>query len=208
MKIIYVFLSLWFIQGCNSENRTNKIPQALSEDSASVMISGDSIIVVNGPNELPEKFVEQDDGYDQESSELLNFVSNFVEAEFYQSRKELIDQSRENGYIISEVSNLGSTLKYSLNFSDMEGFQEFSCVPEMGETNFSFHGNKSAVKLYYDQTRLSQKWDSKQKIENGESSESNRFWPEKNLNIRIVITFLEYGDDCIYTMRRKLILPN
>lgn len=157
------------------------------------------------PIKVPQETKSKKFDIPDEKHQILDFIAKFIKKDYDNSRDELVAQGKEFDYNISEIKQFGNTFKYTLEIPDVEGYQEYTCVPTMGENMVVVSGDKGMVKLYYDQLKLSKKWDDVRQIKNGESLEFTEILSSKPIQSHIIVTFIEYENESIFTMRRKLI---
>lgn len=139
------------------------------------------------------------------SKEILLFIKEFVEKDFYGTHQELVDQGKEYGYQFSEIQHLGNMIKYSFEIPDVEGYQEYSCIPNKGETTTLISGDHQVVKLYFDGLELSKKWDRRNSTESGHVLEIREEWKDYPITTHILATYLLGESESTLIIRRKLV---
>lgn len=136
---------------------------------------------------------------------LLNFIAEFVEKDFLRAHKELVDQGKEHNYQFTEIQHFGDMIKYSFEIPDVQGYQEYSCMPNQGETTTLVSGDHDVARLYFDGLELSKKWDRNDSTSNGRVLELHEDWKEYPIITHMLVTYLIYDNESILTIRRKLI---
>lgn len=78
----------------------------------------------------------------------------------------------------------------------------------MGETTISLIGEPTLVKSFFDQAKLSKKWDRKDTSESGEGLEIRESWKDKPIVTHITLTYTENDNEAKLMTFRKLVIEN
>lgn len=188
MKLYITIGLIFIITSCETTNEKKEISQ---RDSTSAIIEKTEQII-------PPNAVDS-------SQKLLNFIAEFVEKDFLIAHQQLIDQGKEYNYQFTEIQHLGDMVKYSFEIPDVEGYQEYSCVPNQGETKTLISGDHDVAKLYFDGLELSKKWDRNDKTSNGRVLEIREDWKDHPIVTHMLVTYLIRENESILMIDRKLI---
>ena len=189
MKLYVITGLIVVVTSCTTPDEKKEINQS---DSTSAIIEIEKTKIVP-PNAIDS------------SQKLLNFIAEFVEKDFSNAHKELVDQGKEYGYQFTEIQHFGDMIKYSFEIPDVEGYQEYSCIPNQGETITLVSGDHDVAKLYFDGLNLSKKWDRNDRTSNGRVLELHENWKDYPITTHTLVTYLVYENESILTIRRKLI---
>lgn len=154
----------------------------------------------------PKKTISIDSETDS-LQRILLFIKEFVEKDFYRAHQELIDQGKEHNYQFTEIKHLGDMFKYSFEIPNVDGYQEYSCIPSQGESTILISGDHQVAKLYFDGMELSKKWDRRDSTSSGYVLELREKWNDYPIITHILVTYLVRESESILIMRRKII-PN
>lgn len=187
MKFYLIAGLILFVTSCITKNDKKEVTQS---DSTPVLIKKAEI--------APPNAVDS-------SQKILNFIAEFVEKDFLRAHKELVDQGKEHNYQFTEIQHLGGMIKYSFEIPDVEGYQEYSCMPSQGETTTLVSGDHDVAKLYFDGLELSKKWDRNDQTSNGRVLELHESWKDYPITTHMLVTYLVYETESILTIKRTFI---
>jgi len=206
-----VSITLFYISLSSCTN-SKKAETALvvEEPMDSVMMTGNPYAYADSiantvPNETLETAADRLQAA-RSNKDFLEFIKDFIIADFSRSRKDLIDQNIGDDYTVSEITERGSSMFFEVKFKDFSGEQIYMCTPDMGENSISFTGNKEVAQDLYNQAVLSKKWNRKDNDGKNKVAEVSEDWNEKPLSSKLTITYIERENEAVMITNRKITL--
>ena len=194
-KFIFVISVVVIMFACNNIQST----RALNDTTTIKM----GTPIINPPVNVDTSNVTNRKQY---PDDILKLIANFSEAEFRDSRKELVKQGAEYNYKISEIKKLGNVLKYDVVIPGIEGKMEYTCNPKRGDFTIIMVGDKEVAQMQYNQNKVGLKWDNCNTSENGEQCDTYIDMDLYPLKTHFSVSIVNYQTGATFIFHR-VIMP-
>lgn len=139
------------------------------------------------------------------SEEVLKFITDFSEKEFRDIRRNIIAEGAEHQYQISDVTENDGILKYDFVVSGIDGKGVHTCNLQKGETTFNWVGDKDIAQMFFQQAKVNLRDADCNKTKVAEQCKAYDEMKGYPVKTRVTISLLNQGDVSICTISRQII---
>lgn len=141
----------------------------------------------------------------ESSKDVLAYIRKFTEWDFRESRKQLIEDSREQQYRISAIKKVGGTLKYDVVIPGIEVKMDYTCIPDRGELSIIMFGDKDVAQMHFQQNKVGLTWENCNKTDVAEQCETYQDMQEEPLKTHFTISLVNHRNVAIFTLHRQIL---
>lgn len=146
---------------------------------------------------------------DSTNKDILKIIHDYSELEFRNSRREIVEQGTEHKYQVSEIRDLGNTLKYDVVVPGIEGKTEYACNPQKGEIIMIMVGDNDITRMYFNQAKMGLKSANCNKTDVGEQCESYQNMTSYPIKTHFIVSLVSQDSSTsIYLFKRTLLPRN